>query len=123
MKTPEPPVYEEREPPAQSASCQHREHGAIPLAPQRTAIRDSKQALHLFGCQLVSNPYSNPEYPLHSSDSGGEFRTEKAGIGGFKRDTSDNSQAEIDGCGCILLLFEKDPVSQDHCTVKCEARF
>jgi hypothetical protein len=41
----------------------------------------------------------------------------------FKRNTSDSSQAKIDGCGCVLLLFEKGPVSQDHCTVECEARF
>jgi hypothetical protein len=47
---------------------------------------------------------------------------EKAGIGGLKRDTWDSSQAEINGCGCIPLLFEKDPVSQNHCTVECEAR-
>ena len=96
---------------AQSASDQHRDHGVIPLAPQRTPISDCEQPLRLFSCQPVSNANSDPAYALDSSDSGGEFRTEEAGIGSFKRDTSDSSQAEIDGCGRILLLFEKDPVS------------
>src|SRR5260370_29646892 len=108
---------------AQSAADQHREHGVIPLAPQRTSINDREQPLGLFSCQPVSNANSDPTDALDSSDSGSEFPAEKAGIGSFKRDTSDSSQAEIDGCGCVLLLFEKDPVSQDYCTVECEARF
>jgi hypothetical protein len=36
---------------------------------------------------------------------------------------ADSSQAKNDGCRCILLLLEKDPVSQNHCAVECEARF
>ena len=43
-------------------------------------------------------------------DSGGEFGAGLAGIGGFKRYPSNGSQAQIDGCGCVLLLFEIDPV-------------
>jgi len=108
---------------AQSASDQHRDHGVIPLAPQRNPIGDCEQSFRLFSCQPVSDANSDPAYALDSSDSGSEFRTEKAGIGSFKRDTSDSSQTEIDGCRCILLLLEKDPVSQNHCTVECEARF
>jgi hypothetical protein len=90
---------------AQSASDQHRDDGVIPLAPQRTPIDDREQPLRLINCQPVSNAYSDPVYAFDSSDSGSEFRTEKTGIGSFKRDTSDSSQTEIDGCGCILLLF------------------
>ena len=109
--------------PAQSAADQHRGHGVIPLAPQRTPINDREQPLRLFNCQPVSNANSDPTDALDSSDSGSEFRTQKGGISSFKRNTSDSSHAKIDGCGCVLLLFEKDPVSQDHCTVECEARF
>ena len=108
---------------AQSASEQHRDHGVIPLAPHRTPIGDCEQPFRLFSCQPVSNANSDPAYALDSSDSGSEFRTEKSGIGSFKRDTSDSSQAEIDGCRRIHLLLEKDPVSQDHGTVECETRF
>ena len=50
----------------------------------------------MLSCQPVSNANSDPAYALHSSDSGSEFRTEKAGIGSFKRDTSDSSQAALD---------------------------
>ena len=81
---------------AQSASDQHRDHGVIPLAPQPTPIRDSEQPLRLFSCQPVSNANSDPTDALDSSDSGSEFRTQKAGIGSFKRNTSDSSQAKID---------------------------
>jgi hypothetical protein len=77
----------------------------------------------LFNCQPVSNPNSDSTDTLDASDSGSEFRTEEAGIGGLKRYTADSSQAEINSCGCIQLLFQKDPVSQNHCTVEGEARF
>jgi hypothetical protein len=93
---------------AQSTADQHRDHGVIPLAPQRTSINDREQPLGLFSCQPVPNSNSDPTDALDSSDSGSEFRAEKPGIGSFKRDTSDSGQAEIDGCGCVLLLFEKD---------------
>jgi hypothetical protein len=73
--------------------------------------------------QPVSNSNANPAYALHSSDSGGQFWAEEAGIGGFKRHSSNGSQAQIDGCGCVLLLFEIDPVSQNDGAVECETRF
>ena len=63
---------------AQSASDQYRDHGVIPLAAQRTPIGDCEQPLRLFSSQPVSNANSDPAYALDSSDSGSEFRTEKA---------------------------------------------
>jgi len=44
-------------------------------------------------------------------------------VKGYLRIVQDGSQAEIVGGGCISLLFEKDPVSQNHAGVECEARF
>jgi len=89
-----------------------------PPAPQRTPINDREHPLRLFNCQPVSNANSDPTDALDSSDAGSEFRTQKAGIGSSKRNTSDSCQAKIDDCGCVLLLFEKDPVSQDQCSVE-----
>jgi hypothetical protein len=77
----------------------------------------------LFSTQPVSNSNSNPTDALYSSDSGGQFGAEEAGVGGFKRYPSNGSQAQIDGCRCELLLFEIDPVSQDQGTVEYEPRF
>src|SRR6516225_1063846 len=59
---------------------------------------------------------------LNPSDSGSEFRTEQPGVGGFKRDTSNRGQTKINCCGCILLLFEINPVSQDHGAAERKAR-
>src|ERR1041385_8432173 len=79
---------------AQSAADQHRDHAVIPLAPQRTPINDREQPLRLFNCQPVSNANSDPTDALDSSDAGSEFRTQKAGIGSFNRNTSDSRSEE-----------------------------
>jgi len=63
-----------------------------------------------------------PAHALHASNPGGQFRTKQTGIRGFKRDAPNCSQAEIDGRHRVLLLFEKDPVPEDHGTVKCQPR-
>jgi len=48
---------------------QHRDHGVIPLAPQRNPIGDCEQLFRLFSCQPVSDANSDPAYALDSSAS------------------------------------------------------
>jgi|SRR5580704_12045588 hypothetical protein len=37
-------------------------------------------------------------------------------------DTSDRRQSEVNGGGCVGLLFEKDPVPQNYGAVECQSR-
>jgi hypothetical protein len=109
-------------PPPESASDQRRQHGVVPLTSERIPIRARQEPLALLSREPVANPNPNPPHPLHSPNSGGQFRTEQAGVGRLKGNPSHRRAPKVDGRCCVLLLFEKDPVAQDYRAVEGEAR-
>ena len=92
------------------------------MSSQRAAVLTGQESLALFGRKPVPNPNSYPAHALHTSNPGSQFRTEQTRIRGFKRAAANCSQAEIDGRRRVLLLFEKDPVPENHGTIKCQPR-
>jgi len=81
-----------------------------------------QESLALFGRKPVPNPNSYPARALHASNPGGQFRTEQARIRSFKRNAANCSQTQVDGRRRVLLLFEINPVSKNHGTVKRQPR-
>src|SRR5437764_196244 len=73
--------------------------------------------------QPVSHPDSDPAHSLHSSNPGGQFRTEQAGVGSLESDPPNCSQSQINRRGRVLLLLEIDPVPQNHGAVEGETWF
>jgi len=78
----------------------------IPLAAKRAPLHAGEQSLALVGGQPVPHPNSDPALSFHSSDSGGQFRTEQTGVGSLKSNPPDRRQSEIDRRGRVLLLLE-----------------
>lgn len=107
---------------AESASYQHGQDGAIPLAAERVAICTRKEPLVLLRREPVPNTNANPAHSFDTPNPGRKFRTQEAGIGGLIRDPADGCQAQIDRRWCVPFLFQKDPVSQDDGAIECEAR-
>ncbi len=86
-------------------------------------LHSSRTAWLTILCSAVPHPNSNPAHSLHASDSGGQFWTEQAGVGGPKSNSSDRRKPEVNGSGRVLLLLEIDPVTQNYGAVECETRF
>jgi hypothetical protein len=107
--------------PAESASDEYRHDGVIHLAAERVTIRIRQEPLTLFCGEPIADSNSDSAHSFDPSNPGRKFRTQQSGIGGLVRDPPDGGDAQVDCCRCILLLFEKDSVSQDNGSIECEA--
>jgi hypothetical protein len=56
------------------------------------------------------------------SNSGGQVRTEEAGIGSFVCKSPNRRKAEIDGGGGVVRLLEEDAIACHNRLVEREAR-
>ena len=74
---------------SQPTSDEHGEHRVIPFAPKRFPLHASEQTPTPLGGQPVSHPDADPAHSLHSSNPGGQFWAEQAGVGGLKSNSAD----------------------------------
>lgn len=100
--------------PERGTAHKHGNNGVVPLAPQRLPLRTGEQSLALFGREPVAHADSDPARSLHSSNSGGQFRTEQAGVGRLKCKPAGRHLDEVDRGWCVLLLLEIDLVAQNY---------
>src|SRR6516164_6292885 len=73
--------------------------------------------------QPVADPNPETLCPFDAADSGGQIRAQKPSVGGFISEPPHRRQAQVDGGGCKVLLFEEKPVAKDDSPVKGQTRF
>jgi hypothetical protein len=78
----------------------------------------AKQGPGLINSQPVANPNAETLCPFDTADSGGQFRAQKASVGGFIGEPPHSGQAHVDSRGCEVLLFEKELLAKDDSAVK-----
>src|SRR4249919_3557948 len=52
------------------------------------------------------------------ANRGGCGGPQQTGVGGLVRNATDRCQSEIDGRGCVVALFEMNPVPEHYCAIK-----
>src|SRR5882762_1414981 len=76
----------------------------------------------LLGCKPVPESDADPPHPLHSTNSGRQFGTQKTGVCCLVRDAPNGGQPKI-SCGWrISALFKVNPISKHHRAIEREAR-
>jgi len=81
---------------AESAAQQHGEDRTVPFSSERVWGRRLPEATSLLGREPVPKPHAQLLGTFHASDTGGEFRTEQAGVCGLIGESSYCSKSSID---------------------------
>jgi hypothetical protein len=106
-----------------SATNQKSKDGVIAFAPKTIAMRVQQQRAALIGSEPVTQSHADLAYALDSTDAGGKFWAEQAGISCLVRHTPDRGQAEVDRCWREVPLFQMDSVSKNNRAVESESWF
>jgi hypothetical protein len=106
----------------QAATDQHRDHRVIPQFARGQRRRALEEPPALLRRQPVSEAHADAPHSLHSTDTGRQFGTQKAGVGRLVGDAPNRGQSKIDGGRRISSLFGVNPISKHHCAVEREAR-
>jgi hypothetical protein len=107
----------------QPTTNQKSKDGVIASAPETIPLRVQQQRPALVCGEPVAQSHAYASYTFDSSDTGGKFGTEEAGIGCLVRHASDRSQAEVDRCRSKVPLLQVDSVSQHNRAIECQSRF
>lgn len=100
--------------PSEPASEKHGDHGIVALAPQVPKLKYGQEPSALFGGQPIANPHSTFFNALYSSDPCCKVGAQEAAIRSLVCKSANSRETQIDCGGCVLVLFEADPVSCDN---------
>ena len=107
---------------AESAAQQHGENRAVPLSFERVRGRRLPEATAFLGREPVPKPHTQLLGTLHTSDAGGEFRTEQASVCGLIGESSYCSKSSIDRSRRELPILKEDAVPRNDNLVERESR-
>src|SRR6516225_707859 len=102
---------------------EYREDGSIPFSFHGVHIGKLPKESGFIHGQPISKPHAQFLCSLHSTDAGGQIRTEESRICRFIGEPSDCCKPHVDGARCKQLVFEMNPIAGDHCFVKGKPRF
>jgi len=77
-------------------------------------MQATAEAPAFLACEPVPKPHTQLLGTFHTSDTGGEFRTEQAGVCGLVGEPSYCSKSAIDRSRRELPILEKNAVAGDH---------
>jgi hypothetical protein len=107
----------------QSTTNQKSKDGVVAFAPKTIALRVQQQRAALIGSEPVAQTHADSAYAFDSTDAGGKFWTEQAGISCLVRHTPDRGQAEVDRCRSEVPLFQVDSVSKNNRAIESKSWF
>ncbi len=96
---------------AEPAAKQHGENRTVPLSFERVRGRCLPKAAGFLGREPVPKPRTQLLGTFHTSDPGGEFRTEQASVRGLVGEPSYCSKSSIDRSRCKLPILKEDAVT------------
>lgn len=108
--------------PPQTAGEQHSQKSAVTFALQSLTIGRLPEGFALFGCQPVSQAYTDFLDALHSPDTGGKVRAEKTAIGGLVCESANGTKAQIDSSRCELPGLQVRAIADDNGSAERQSR-
>jgi hypothetical protein len=107
---------------AESAAQQHGENRTVPLPFERVRGRRLPEATGFLGREPVPKPHTQLLGTFHTPDTGGEFRTEQAGVCGLIGESSYCSEPSIDGSRRQLSILKENAVTGHHGLAERQSR-
>src|SRR5580704_3549425 len=80
----------------------------------RAAASGTIKALTLFRGKPIANRHTQSFGTLHASNPSRQVGAQERAIGRLVRQPSDCRKPQVDGRGCIMLRFERNPIPGNH---------
>jgi hypothetical protein len=98
----------------QTASQENGECGVVSLAPETANVYRPKKTLTMLRGTPIANRHTQSFGTLHASNPSRQVGAQEPAIGRLVRQPSDCRKPQVDGRGCIMLRFERNPIPGNH---------
>jgi len=90
----------------QTASHENGKRGVVSLAPETANVYRPQKTLSLLRGKPIANRHTQSFGALHAPNPSRQIGAKKPAISCLVRESSHCRESQIDGCRCIMLLFE-----------------